>query len=372
VPDLYFPLRVDFQDMSAADPITLRLIVRPAENGAGLELRNDRGETLAAALRLPLDWVGVRDESRRARQVLARSCHHAGGNERDAAELRELASSLARRLLTSEIQAALSAHAGAPVCLQLSGAAREIPWEILPVGDLPLGLQLAPGRVCDDERNVPLPAEPGTSRDALRVGVAVNPEFNLPGTVYEADAVGRLFRAHDLDRAVIARRHRVTRDDLAGLIAECDWLHFAGHAEITTAGVAWKLADGDWTAADWEQAAAQCRTRFVFAHACSSAGTLIESAGAGGSDASGAGSIQAAGVRHVLGTAVPIPDRDAAEFCAAVYREVLSGETIGEAVRRARCCLVDECRAAGLLWSLYILHGPPDQSLLTDATRRDN
>lgn len=357
--------------MHTAGHTTLRLIVRPAASSVDLTLRHERGESLATTVSHPLDWVAVRDESRRVRQVLARTSQHAGGNDRDEIELRELAASLAQRLFPTDFVDLLSRHIGAPIGLQLSGAAHEIPWEILPVAGRPLALQFAVGRIADNDRDERLIAGSALVRGSIQIGLAVNPEFDLPGTVTEADALCRLFDAHDLSRSVMQRRHRVSRNDLSRLIEECDWLHFAGHAEVTSAGVVWMLADGDWTGSDWEQVAPQVRTRFVFAHACSSSANPPGSAKSVSADILGVDRILATGVCHVLGTVVPIPDRTPARFSEFFYRELLAGQPIGEAVRRARCQLVDECRAAGLLWSVYILHGPPDQSLLRNDTRQD-
>jgi hypothetical protein len=66
----------------------------------------------------------------------------------------------------------------------------------------------------------------------------------------------------------------------------------------------------------------------------------------------------AAGFAHIIGSETLIPDGLAAHFAEQVYDALLTGETLGMAVYRARRNLIEyRGNPGGVLWSVF---GDPD------------
>ena len=61
-----------------------------------------------------------------------------------------------------------------------------------------------------------------------------------------------------------------------------------------------------------------------------------------------------------MGAAGKIGDPVSAVFARVFYARLLKGDTIGEAVRKARLGVVKRCGAQSLAWANYILYGAPD------------
>ena len=66
-----------------------------------------------------------------------------------------------------------------------------------------------------------------------------------------------------------------------------------------------------------------------------------------------------AGVRHYIGTFWEILDQPSLRFAKSFYTFLTEGETIGEAVRRARLDLIGAYGEETVVWASYMLYGDP-------------
>lgn len=153
-------------------------------------------------------------------------------------------------------------------------------------------------------------------------------------------------------------------------LRDYDIIHFAGHCEYNASDAresGWVLSDG-WVSAREFLALGESGffPSIVFANACSSARTsdkILEPY----SQQSVFGLARAflfAGARHYLGTFWRIEDNLSREFAEEFYSQIISGKSIAQAVRSARCKLVDTQGATAIAWAGYVLYGDPAFVLL--------
>ncbi len=222
-----------------------------------------------------------------------------------------------------------------------------------------------------------------------RVLIVANPVGDLPETEAEAEALLDLFDAAGGDiRADLVCRGQASRARLLEALSGGDFavLHFAGHARPG----ALQLADG-WLAADAIQSALH-GSPLVFLNACASgrAGETVpavaEASAPGmlppGSSRSGLSrpawevgghSLMRAcllgGASAVIGTLWPVFDHHARELAVRMYRRLLSGETLGEALRAARAS-ARETAPGDPGWAAPVLYGDPIWRLLAPRASR--
>src|SRR3989440_9223472 len=77
-----------------------------------------------------------------------------------------------------------------------------------------------------------------------------------------------------------------------------------------------------------------------------------------------ASNLLASGAGAVLAMRCPINTQREREFAVLFYQEVADGETLGEAVRRARASMVQH-RPEDTSWMSFVLYGDPNQRLVT-------
>jgi CHAT domain-containing protein len=73
-------------------------------------------------------------------------------------------------------------------------------------------------------------------------------------------------------------------------------------------------------------------------------------------------SLEMAGVRTVVMSVWPVPDREARRWMAAFYESILAGTPIGEATRRASLAGLERLRSDGIpahpyLWGGFVVAG---------------
>ena len=71
-----------------------------------------------------------------------------------------------------------------------------------------------------------------------------------------------------------------------------------------------------------------------------------------------------AGVKHYVGTFWEILDEPSSHFALEFYKNVLSGKTVGEAVRLARLALINKYGEETIVWASYLLYGDPTSNYM--------
>jgi tetratricopeptide (TPR) repeat protein len=144
-----------------------------------------------------------------------------------------------------------------------------------------------------------------------------------------------------------------------------DIVHFAGHADYNpqNAGESgWRLTGGSLKAKDvTKMAGTATMPALVFSNACQSARTEQWILGEHFEDKifGLANAFLLAGVRHYAGTFWEISDEPSSRFALEFYRYLLSGMTIGEAMRRSRLALIKQYGEETIIWASYVLYGDP-------------
>ena len=230
------------------------------------------------------------------------------------------------------------------------------------------------------------PVRPSGGFRALVVGDPGDPDKgeDLPGAMNEALKVKELLEGRE-DVSVESRigAPNVPRDDalydvkpadrlevLSLLLdGEFDLVHYAGHGDFDPeqpSRVGWVFARGLLTPG--EIGRLERVPAVIVSNACLSARTSNVLGGARRPDEarteagllpSLADEFFKLGVRNYVGTAWEVNDIGAELFARIFYTTLLSGESFGESVRRAREALWQERETYGALWAAYQHYGDP-------------
>lgn len=217
-----------------------------------------------------------------------------------------------------------------------------LPWPALHDGQQALGLSWSVGELSWGDP----PTRPKTRADGDRLLLVADPAGDLPAARYEGEALMQAL-AEEAGLACDLRMGRLGRADLLRIFKSFRMIHFAGHADPAGDGSAggWRLADGHVDATAIRALAGDGAPDLVFINACRSHQT----------DGMVAALLDA-GVRHVIGTGVDLPDLPGADFATQLYRSLREGAPIGQAMRAARQRMAS---ANNPVWLAYRLYGDP-------------
>ncbi|MFT6398772.1 MAG: hypothetical protein ACJAYU_003534 [Bradymonadia bacterium] len=272
-------------------------------------------------------------------------------------EVRSLCGFLFDELIPLEAKRWLRDGAGF-LTLSLPPELLGLPWELLHTGKSYLGLSWAMGRVvqldCD--------AEPSRSiiGRSKRVLVIADPDGELHESYDEGmtlrarfgqDEKSRVtFRGGDVDAALLRRQAK-----------SHDIIHYAGHIDAD----GWRMAESKFGREAVERLSGGAPLpALIFANGCGGAeaadfsGSMLEAWLAGG-------------VSHVVGPLFDLPDRLGRLFAEEFYQHLLSGTSIGEAARLARCELDRTVGEGATPWAAYVLYGPPEDAYFPIAPRAE-
>jgi CHAT domain-containing protein len=138
-----------------------------------------------------------------------------------------------------------------------------------------------------------------------------------------------------------------------------DVLHFAGHAyfDADEPGSGGLLCAGEEVLRGSDLAPLTNLPALVFCNACEAARVrrrTVRRALSLRRSASVAEAFLAGGVANFLGTHWPVSDHAALEFSTSLYRQLLQGATLGEAILAARNRVLD---LGSLDWADYVHYG---------------
>lgn len=269
-----------------------------------------------------------------------------------------------------------------------------LPWELLHDGERFLALTLPMGRRLIT--SAPIRRRELRKREGVwRALFIANPTGDLSDTVKEAEELADLIEKRlGGQPARIICHGRATRKAVLEALSggEYDLVHYAGHAffDPRDPGASGLVLAGEETLTAREIQAALSGRPIVFLNACESARGGAESAEVAPFDVSGAalraGSLAyagltarglashiiAGGARAFVGTLWGVHDDRSRAFARIFYREALGwigqvgGETIGEALRRARERLWMEA-PDDPTWASFALYGDPGLYLVEGA-----
>ena len=204
---------------------------------------------------------------------------------------------------------------------------------------------------------------------------APDPEYQLPGARAEGRAVVDILKEfkknRSLDLTIVDRIGAAACDpvEILALLLneEFDIVHYAGHGvfdEKDPSAGGWVFGEGRILSAK-EIFRARRVPRLVFANACFS--SVVKEGKAMTPDELNhhlAGMAEAffeRGIRNYIGAGWPVDDVPAKEFASVFYRNILSGETLGESLAAAR----DKIRDQGSTWGAYQHYGQVNGVVIT-------
>jgi len=246
-----------------------------------------------------------------------------------------------------------------PIILETND--NEIPWELLHDDNDFLCLKLPVGRRLRS-RDIPRTNPPIVNNKIKLLFIAnasgdlhaAEEEVNFIRSNLSSDVEVEIFKGDDATNAVILSALRSGKYDI---------IHYAGHAEFN-------IKSPDESAllvAEKGKIYAQEIKRilggkpFVFLNACSSGKEKICEAGESytGSDTEGlASSFILGGALAIIGASWPTPDLSAGFLAAEFYKYFLSGDTVGEALLKARREF-KSTRTNDINWAAFTLYGDP-------------
>ncbi len=266
------------------------------------------------------------------------------------------------QLLPTTVREGLATTTHRPLVVVHDRDASRIPWELLHVGGEHPALARGMSRRYESESlSVARWREAPATGPRIRVLLVANPTGDLPGAAAESRALRELLggRAAVLD---VLEERAATRTAVLQRLADHDYdvLHFAGHAwfDADDPGRGGLLCAREDVLRGADLAGLTRLPALVFCNACEAARVRrrprARRALSGAGSTSIAEAFLAGGVANFLGTHWPVGDAAALEFSTKLYRELLAGTTLGDAVVAARRRVFD---LATIDWADYVHYG---------------
>jgi tetratricopeptide (TPR) repeat protein len=160
-------------------------------------------------------------------------------------------------------------------------------------------------------------------------------------------------------------------------LREYDIIHYAGHADYNEKKPeksGWELVNGKFVAQDLTKMIGTRKSMplLVFSNACRSGRvdfTLEQDYQ--NRVFSLARIFLVSGVRHYIGTFWDILNKESAEFASIFYQNLFAGQSIGEALQKARISFSTTGENQTALWSSYILYGDPSVSYIKSTEQQE-
>jgi hypothetical protein len=197
-----------------------------------------------------------------------------------------------------------------------------------------------------------------------KIWIISNPTGDLKNAEKECDAIFDAIKTLNSEKLSInpEMNKSVSQKDVKYKIRNYDMVHFAGHAEYDPElpdKSGWKCSDKIFSAKNvTEMAGTDDMPDIIFSNACHSAISekwkVDEFSGL-------ANAFLTSGVSHYIGTFWKISDKPGSYFAIYFYQYLMSGLSIGEAMRLARIQLlnVTTSKEAIICSYSYILYGDP-------------
>jgi class 3 adenylate cyclase/CHAT domain-containing protein/tetratricopeptide (TPR) repeat protein len=278
--------------------------------------------------------------------------------------LRKVGQVFHEELFTRNVQAKVKETQADHLILNLDDNLIHVPWELLHDGNQFLSQRFSMGRVVRTRQAIA-----GRKTRSLARPLKMLILADLKGDLKEAYHEGLQIRDYlnrDKDFINVSLRSEdITPDFIKSKIRNFDLVHFAGHVEYNQqrpGESGWQLTSGIITGQDiMQMVGTTILPALIFSNACQSART--EGWGMEENFQNKiyglANAFILAGVKHYIGTFWEVLDEPSRRFATEFYKNLLSGMTLGEAVRTARIELIKSYGEETIVWASYLLYGDP-------------
>jgi len=291
-------------------------------------------------------------------------------------KLREIGRAFYDELFSEHVKKRLEDTDATYLNLNLDDQLIHIPWELLNTGQQFLCQRFNMGRMVKTRQPV-VDTKPRILARPLKMLVLADPTGDLEGALLEGNRIGRQMEPNKELVDVCLRTGNVTPNFVKEKLRNFDLVHFAGHADYNPQKPresGWRLTNGTLRARDiaGEQGMGSMPA-LIFSNACRSAhnGHWAIHEGFQNEIFGLANAFLLSGVRHYVGTFWEIMDETSGLFSAAFYQHILSGRTMGEALRLARREVIEEYGEESIAWASYILYGDPTSSYLDGPAEKE-
>ncbi|PIQ91005.1 MAG: hypothetical protein COV71_01535 [Candidatus Omnitrophica bacterium CG11_big_fil_rev_8_21_14_0_20_41_12] len=267
-------------------------------------------------------------------------------------------------LLTRPIKEKLKNTASSTLTLVLDEELIYIPWELIFDGTDFLCLKFSLGRLVRS-RGEPTSLRYRDLSDSLRMLILANPNNDLKSAYTEGLDIKNQFSHKNKKVHVDFKSTNIDKNYVKKNVCDYDVVHFAGHCEFDRKDdqkSGWALSDGFFRIEDiLKMGQSSYMPALVFSNACHSAQVNLGLLDSQYQQASFgmASAFLFAGVRHYIGSIRKIEDNASLVFAREFYAKLISGISVGEALRLSKLKLVKEYGVASLHWVNYLLYGEP-------------
>jgi class 3 adenylate cyclase/CHAT domain-containing protein/tetratricopeptide (TPR) repeat protein len=279
-------------------------------------------------------------------------------------KLREIGQAFYDELFTPDVKEKVKETKAEHLSLYLDDQLVHVPWELLNDGQQFLCQRFDMGRLVKTRQTI-LGSKTRLLARPLKMLILADPEGDLKGAYQEGAQIrDYMDRYKDLIN-VSLRSDNITPDFIREKIRNFDLVHFAGHADYDQQNPGesgWRLTEGIIKAQEiTKMAGTATMPALIFSNACQSARTeewtlneYFQNEIFGLANA-----FLLSGVKHYVGTFWEILDEPSSRFALEFYKHLLSGITVGDAVREARVALIREYGEETIVWASYLLYGDP-------------
>ncbi len=268
-------------------------------------------------------------------------------------------------LLTHTVKEKLRNTVAEYLILNIDDTLVHVPWELLHDGNQFLCQRFSMGRLVRTKQTIPGAGKSRLLSKPLNMLILADPGGDLNGAYSEGIQLrDNMDKQNDLIHSAL-RADAISADYIRENMRNFDILHYAGHSDYDRENPAesgWRLSQGRFSAYEiMKMAGTGEMPSLIFSNACQSARTEEwKITSAFHDEIFGlANAFVLAGVRHYVGTFWEILDEPSRRFALEFYRELLSGISIGKAVRNARLVLIQEYGEETIVWASYLLYGDP-------------
>ena len=344
------------------------IIEASRENGyikVSVHERSEGGErTLRPYEHVDVPWEQIEARRREVINLLNRANRRAKVTREILESLKKSGQVLFDLLVPSKAREKLSSTNARNLILYVDDKLVHIPWELLFDGRQFLCRRFAMGRIVRT-RQAPTALSSRTPKAPFKVLVVADPRGDLDASYREGIEIKNFldkqrdifhvdFKSHPVDVSFVKKNLR-----------DYDIVHYAGHADYHSENPSesgWLLKDARLKASEISaMGGLQPMPSLVFSNACQSGhsgewriGEEDEQQIFGLANA-----YLLSGVQHYIGTFWEVLDEPSSQFAKLFYGSLSQGESVGEAVRKAREKLIEAHGEETIVWAGYMLYGDP-------------
>jgi len=267
-------------------------------------------------------------------------------------------------LFPINIKEKLKSTTSEDLCLILDAQLVHLPWELLNDGRQFLCRRFNMGRIvktCQTAVNL----QSRIVEYPINMMIIADPNSNLKGAYKEGINLRNYLDIHSNIVRPSLLTDNIFVDSIREKIRNFDFVHFAGHAEYNPENLnenGWQLSNGVFKAKEiMKMAGTASMPSFIFSNACQSARNKEWKLTSNfQNEIFGLANVfLMTGVKHYLGTFWEIIDEQGTQFASDFYKHLISGKSIGEALRYTRNSSASFFGEQNISWASYVLYGDP-------------